>query len=145
MRKLIVSTSLFASCLLAVHSAHAQSILERILSNPKIQALIGKPADITSMLNLCKNANYQRANQQVCQEAAQAEMALKLPFEMRTVMSNQTSAQSLRDLCLAAQTTTQRDSYLCAELAKADSSFSLAMQGARAAPVVSNPGNEASN
>jgi hypothetical protein len=145
MRKFIACTSLLASCLFAAHPAHAQSILERILGNPKIQALIGKPADITSMLNLCKNANYQRANQQACQEAAQAEMALKLPFEMRTVMSNQTSAQSLRDLCLAAQTTTQRDSYLCAELAKADSSFGLAMQGARATPSVSNPGNEASN
>jgi pantoate kinase len=131
MRKLMTSMLLVASCLFAAQGAQAQNVLERILNNPKIQALLGKPADVTSLLGLCKNADYQRANSQACSEAAQADMVLKLPFEMRTVMGNQRSAQSLRDLCLAVQTTQQRDSYLCSELAKADTSFSSAMQNAR--------------
>jgi pantoate kinase len=131
MRKLIISMTFAACSLFAAHTAHAQNILERILNNPNIQALLGKPADVANLLGLCKNANYQRANAQVCQDAAQADMVLKLPFEMRTVMGNQRSAQSLRDLCLAAQSTQQRDSYLCLELAKADSSFGSAMQDAR--------------
>jgi pantoate kinase len=131
MRKLIVSVTFVVSSLLAAHNAQAQNILERILNNPNVQALLGKPAEVANLLGLCKNANYQRANPQICQDAGQAEMALKLPFEMRTVMGNQRSAQSLRDLCLAAQSTQQRDSYLCLELAKADISFGSAMQNAR--------------
>ena len=133
MRKLIVFVTFAASSLLAAHNAHAQNILERILNNPNVQALLGKPAEVANLLGLCKNANYQRANPQICQDAGQAEMVLKLPFEMRTVMGNQRSAQSLRDLCLAAQSTQQRDSYLCSELAKADISFGSAMQNARSA------------
>jgi pantoate kinase len=131
MRKLIISMTLAASSLFAAHTAHAQNILERILNNPNIQALLGRPADVTSLLGLCKNPSYQRANPQACQDAAQADMVLKLPFEMRTVMSNQRSAQSLRDICLAAQSTPQRDSYLCSELAKTDVDFNSAMQDAR--------------
>jgi hypothetical protein len=144
-RKLLILTSL--STLLVHANVSAQSnIIERILANPKIQALIGKPAEITSLLNLCNNAPYQRANPQSCAEAAQADMVLKLPFEMRTVMSNQKSAQSLRDLCLAAQSTAQRDSFLCAELAKADQSFGVALTNERQR-VTPQPGfsNEASN
>jgi pantoate kinase len=131
MRKLFISMTFVVSSLFAAHTAHAQNILERILANPNVQALLGKPADVANLLGLCQNTNYQRANPQVCQEASQAEMVLKLPFEMRTVMSTQRSAQSLRDLCLAVQSTQQRDSYLCSELAKADTSFSSAMQNAR--------------
>ncbi len=131
MRKLIISMTFAVCSLFAAQAVQAQSALERILNNPNVQALLGKPADVANLLGLCKNANYQRANAQVCQEAVQAEMVLKLPFEMRTVMSNQRSAQSLRDLCLAAQSTPQRDSYLCSELAKADTSFGSAMQNAR--------------
>lgn len=131
MRKLIISMTFVVSSLFAAHTAHAQNILERILNNPNVQALLGKPADVVNLLGLCQNANFQRANPQVCQEASQADMVLKLPFEMRTVMSNQRSAQSLRDICLAVQPTQQHNSYLCAELAKADISFGSALQNAR--------------
>jgi pantoate kinase len=132
MHRQLLSLLIAASALLSMPSAQAQNILERILANPKVQALLGKPAEITSILGLCKNTNYQRANAQACQDAANADMALKLPFEMRTVMSNAKSAQSMRDLCIAAQATAERDSYLCLELAKADSSFNATLQGVRA-------------
>jgi pantoate kinase len=147
MRRFLVLGSIAASAALVVPSAHAQNVLERILANPKIQALIGKPAEVTNLLGLCKNANYQRTNAQACLDASNASMALKLPFEMRTVMSNSKSAQSMRDLCIAAQATQQRDSYLCAELAKADSNFNAALQDARANVPQSggSPGNNASN
>jgi hypothetical protein len=126
--------------------AHAD-LIERILANPKIQALIGKPAELTNALKLCDDVRYRNANAVACAEAQQAAMANRLPFEMRTVMSNAKSAQSLRDLCVAAQTTAQRDSYLCAELSKADVAFGATLQNARNAnpAPVSNPGNEASN
>ena len=120
----------FAAVILASLPAQA-NLIERILANPKIQALIGKPAEVTNMLGLCKNTSYQRANQQACTDAAQAEMVLKLPFEMRTVMNNANSAKSMRDLCLAAQNTIQKDSYLCNELAKADKSFGDALAAER--------------
>jgi hypothetical protein len=131
MRRQFLTLLIAMSALFVMHSAHAQNVLERILANPKVQALLGKPTEVISILGLCKNANYQRANAQACQDAANADMALKLPLEMRTVMSNSRSAQSMRELCIAAQSTAQRDSYLCAELAKADASFSAALQGAR--------------
>jgi hypothetical protein len=147
MRRYLLSIIVALSGVLLMPTAQAQSVLEKILANPKVQALIGKPTEVVNILGLCKNANYQRANAQACQDAANAEMALKLPFEMRTVMSNQRSAQSMRDLCIAAQATPQRDSYLCAELAKADGAFNAAMQGARAnvPQTGGSPGNDASN
>ena len=121
------------------------NLIERILANPKIQALIGKPAEVTNLLGLCKNAGYQRVNQQACTDAAQAEMVLRLPFEMRTVMSYANSAKSLRDLCLAAQNTTQKDSYLCNELAKTDKSFGDALAAERNRGGMQNGEANASN
>ncbi len=103
--------------------AFSAGILEQILANPRVQALIAKPSEVSSYLGLCSNASYQIANSQLCSDATQTQMILRLPFEMRTVMSNPNSAQSLRDLCLAAQSTPQANSYLCAELIKADGAF----------------------
>jgi hypothetical protein len=142
--------SLAVLCCALLCGSHASAnVIERILANPKIQALIGKPAEVTDLLGLCKNVSYQRNNSVVCAEAAQADTILKLPFEMRTVMSNANSAKSLRDLCLAAQSTAQRDSYLCSELVKADKSFGDALANERARmtvqPTSGNPGNDASN
>lgn len=147
MRHHLLAICIATTSMLAMPSAQAQSVLERILANPKIQTLIVKPAEVTNLLGLCKNQNYQRSNSQACLDAANADIALKMPFEMRTLMSNSKSAQSMRDLCLAAQATAQRDSYLCTELAKADSSFNAALQGARAntPQTGGSPGNEASN
>lgn len=123
--------ALALSLLLAFSSAHSAGLIEQILANPRVQALIGAPANITNLLGVCKNDAYRANNPQSCADAANADTVLRLPFEMRTVMSNPTSAQSLRDLCLAAQNTAQRDSYLCAELAKTDSTFGASLANER--------------
>ena len=128
--QLLLQASL-ATALCIPSWGHAAGLIEQILANPRIQSLIGKPLDVTNLLNLCGNDAYKKANVQTCAEAANAQMVLRLPFEMRTVMANPTSAQSLRDICLAAQTTQQANSYLCAELVKADSTFAAAIANAR--------------
>ena len=107
--------------------ANAAGLLEQILGNPRVQALLGRPTDVVNSLNLCKNDAYRTTNSQTCADASNTDSILKLPIEMRTVMSNPQSAQSLRDLCLAAQTTPQRATYLCAELLKADTKFANAV------------------
>jgi hypothetical protein len=126
----LVQLFICAFSLLLVFPAHA-NLLEQILNNPKVQAHLGNTAKAANLLNACKNPAYSQRNAQACTEVRQAEMVYKLPFEMRTVMSNSKSAQSLRDLCIAAQNTPQRDSYLCTELAKADKDFGIALQGSR--------------
>ncbi len=125
---------------LALPSVHAAGVLEQILANPQIQALIGVPANVTSALNLCSNTTYKATNAQACANATNADMVLKLPFEMRTVMGNANSAQSLRDLCIAAQNTAQRDSYLCSQLAKADTSFAASLAAERNRTTTTNNG-----
>jgi hypothetical protein len=131
------------SSLLLVFPAHA-NLLEQILNNPRVQAHLGNLTKAASLLNECKNPSYSQRNAQACTEVRQAEMVYKLPFEMRTVMTNSKSAQSLRDLCIAAQNTPQRESYLCAELAKADSEFAATLQGVRQ-NIDSQAGPNASN
>jgi hypothetical protein len=123
--------TLALSLLLAFSSAHSAGLIEQILANPRVQALMGAPANITNLLGVCKNDAYRTNNPQACADAANADTVLRLPFEMRTVMSNPVSAQSLRDLCLAAQNTAQRDSYLCAELAKTDGTFGASLANER--------------
>ncbi len=118
-------------CAISLSQVHAAGVLEQILANPQVQALIGTPATVTNTLNLCNNPTYRAANAQACANATNADMVLKLPFEMRTVMSNPNSAQSLRDLCVVAQGSVQRDSYLCAQLAKADTSFAASLAAER--------------
>jgi hypothetical protein len=127
--KAVVAT-LFLTSLLFATSAQA-NFIEQILSNPRIQALLGKPAEILSQSQQCKNVSFKNANTQLCADVANAEIASKMPFEMRTVMTNRTSSQALRDLCLAAQTTGQQNNYLCAELSKADKDFAAAAAAAR--------------
>ncbi len=129
---LLTFAAIFCTATLFSTQAHAQvNLIELILANPKVQALLGKPTELTNALRLCDTPRYKAANAQVCTEANQAAMVNRLPFEMRTVMSNSKSAQSLRDLCLSAQATPQRESYLCNELARADSSFAGTLQQTR--------------
>ncbi len=123
--------ALALSLLLAFSSAHSAGLIEQILANPRVQALMGAPGNITNLLGVCRNDTYRNNNPQACADAVNADTVMRLPFEMRTVMSNPTSAQSLRDLCLAAQSTVQRDSYLCTQLAKADSSFATSLTNQR--------------
>jgi hypothetical protein len=131
MRRTLLSALIATSALLAMPSAHAQNVLERILANPKVQELIGKPSDVLSALGRCGNANYQRSNSQLCESAMNADRALKMPVEMRLLMTNKQSAASLREMCIAAQPTHLANTYLCAELAKADKTFGAQMEFAR--------------
>jgi hypothetical protein len=124
--------TLVLSLFFAFSSAHSAGLIEQILANPRVQALMGAPANVTNLMGLCKNDAYNRANAQVCADAVNADMVLKLPFEMRTVMSNAKSAQSLRDLCISAQGSAHRDSYLCIELARADGGFAATLAAERA-------------
>jgi hypothetical protein len=132
MRRYFISCMFTFFMLPMASTAHAENVLERILANPKIQALLGRPTEIVNSLKLCEDARYRNSNLQLCTEAQQAAMVSRLPFEMRTVMSNQKSAQSLRDICIAVQLTAVRDSYLCSELAKSDKDFADALQNTRA-------------
>ncbi len=123
--------TLALSLLLAFSSAHSAGLIEQILANPRVQALLGAPGNVSNTLGLCRVDSYRINNPQPCKDANDAATMLKLPFEMRTVMSNPVSAQSLRDLCLVAQSTTQQNSYLCAELAKADGTFASSIANER--------------
>jgi hypothetical protein len=126
--------------------AQAQSsLMEQILNNPKIQALLGKPAEILNGSQQCKNVAFRTANSQACLDVDNALVASKMPIAMLTVMTNRTSAQALRDLCLAAQTTNQQNNYLCAELVKADKDFGAAVAAARTIAPTSTSTNDLSN
>jgi Na+/H+ antiporter NhaB len=117
-----ISMALLFVCIFFATGAHA-NIIEQILNNPKIQALLGKPAEIVSQSQQCKNTNFRLSNAQLCTDVDNAEIASKMPMEMRTVMMNRVSAQALRDLCLVAVNAGQPNNYLCVELVKADKDF----------------------
>ena len=86
------------SCLVMIASLSASlpanaGILEQILANPRINALLGKPADVLSALSTCKTESYRIANAQLCADAQNAETMLKIPME------------ALRKLAMPAETT----------------------------------------
>ena len=119
------------SCFVTFPASAQVNVIEQILNNPRVQALLGKPAEILNQSKQCEAPNFRRGNTQLCTDVDNAASASKMPFEMRTVMTNRTSAQALRDLCIAAQTTPQQSNYLCAELGKADKNFAAAAAAAR--------------
>ncbi len=141
--KRLICTIIFLLPMFFTTTAYANWI-EQILNNPRVQALIGKPAEVLNQVQLCNNPAYRRSNAQACADADSASIASKMPLEMRLVMTNKNSAKALRDLCLAAQTTVQQGNYLCAELAKADKDFALAAGAARVVPATSSA-NDLSN
>ena len=129
-QRIILTMSFVVSCLVAMPAQ--ANLIEQILNNPRVQALLGKPAEILNQSKQCEVPTFRKSNAQLCTDVDNAASANKMPFEMRTVMTNRTSAQALRDLCLAAQTTAQQSNYLCAELGKADKNFAAAAAAARA-------------
>ena len=112
--------SFVIATLISSASFQAQAgLLDDLLKNPTIQSILNR-ADLTNMVNTCKDVTYRRANQTQCANFENALLINKLPVEMRVVMSNQQSANSLRELCGVAQGSVQANSYLCAELRKAE-------------------------
>ncbi len=119
------------SWILAVLSAtpFAQAgIIEDLLAIPAIQSLLGKLPELQSVVLRCNDVRYKQREAKLCQQADEASRLARMPAELRFVMSNPTSAASMRELCLAVQPTAARNSYLCVELVKADVAFSVQVQ-----------------
>ena len=117
--KLFSAVALAASCLAPV--AHA-GLLDDLFKNPNIQNLINRP-DLNTMVAACRDATYRAANTAQCQNMENAVVLAKLPNEMRVLMGNPQSANSLREICTAVQSTAQANSYLCAQLRSAESAL----------------------
>lgn len=98
--------------------AHA-GLLDDLLKNPGIQGLMGR-SDLTTMVAACRDPAYRQANAAQCVNIENALVLSRLPTEMRVLMSNAQSANSLREICAAVQGQPQTNSYLCAELRKAE-------------------------
>ena len=107
-------------------------ILEDLLASPAIQSLLNRVPELQSTVQRCADARYRQRNTAVCVQAENAARLAKVPPEVRAVLSVPASAASLRDLCLAVQQTNMQETYLCAELGKADTGFKSLIEQRRA-------------
>ena len=98
--------------------AHA-GLLDDLLKNPTVQGLMGR-SDLNTMVAACRDPGYRQASAAQCVNVENAVILSRLPNEMRVLMSNAQSANSLREICAAVQGLPQNNSYLCAELRKAE-------------------------
>ena len=106
-------------------SMQAQAgLLDDLLRNPTIQALMNR-GDLSTLVSACKDASYRQNNLSQCVNVENVLVVNKLPVEMRVLMSNQQSANSLRELCSQVQGTGAANSYLCAELRKAETAIGI--------------------
>ncbi len=125
MKTLIKLTA--AACLaMASTGAFAQArIIEELLALPAIQSLLGRLPELPTLVRNCEDAGYKQRNPAFCQQAEQAVLLAKMPIELRAVMARRDSANSLRELCVAAIGKLPKESYLCAELYKFDTDFQM--------------------
>lgn len=114
---------LLAAAMLAAHPAAHAGLIEELLALPAIQSLLGRIPELDPLVKRCEDVAYRQRNQETCQQAVQAAELAKMPSELRAVMSTPKAAASLRQLCLAVVGQPAQGSYLCAELAKHDTSF----------------------
>lgn len=112
----------------ALPAAHA-GVIEDLLARPAIQALLGRQ-DLPTVVQRCTDANYRQRNLVACRQADEATRLARIPPELRTVLANPVTAASIRELCLAAQVTPARDTYLCKELTTADLGFAALAKSA---------------
>ena len=117
-RKLLTTVGCAATLLGLCLPANA-GLLDDLLKNPSIQGLMGR-ADLTTMAAACRDPAYRQTNFAQCNNMENALILSRLPTEMRVLMSNAQSANSLREICAAVQGQPQTNSYLCAELRKAE-------------------------
>ena len=94
-------------------------LLDDLLKNPSILGLMGR-TDLNTQVAACRDPAYRQANAGQCVNMENALILSRLPNEMRVLMSNAQSANSLREICAAVQGQPQTNSYLCAELRKAE-------------------------
>lgn len=131
--------AIFSLCAsLAAMPAHA-GLLDDLLKNPIVQNLMNR-TDLPNMVNTCKTTAYREANKAQCANAENALLVTKLPNEMRVVMSSPSAAQSLRDLCGVAQGSPAGNSFLCAELRKAE--IAIGINSSITAPPAQNMGRD---
>ena len=107
-------------------------ILEDLLASPAIQSLLNRVPELQATVQRCADVRYRQRNTAVCVQAENAARLAKVPPEVRAVLSVPASAASLRDLCLAVQQTNMQETYLCAELGKADTGFKSLIEQRRA-------------
>ena len=107
-------------------------ILEDLLASPAIQSLLNRVPELQATMQRCADAKYKQRNTAACVQAENAARLAKVPPEVRAVLSVPASAASLRDLCLAVQQTNMQETYLCAELGKADTGFKSLIEQRRA-------------
>ena len=127
MKHLMLRLSWFLAVLSAAPVAQA-GIIEDLLAIPAIQSLLGKLPELQSVVMRCNEARYKQREAKLCQQAEEASRLARMPAELRFVMSNPTAAASMRELCLAVQSTPVRNSYLCVELARVDVAFGVQVQ-----------------
>ena len=84
---------------------------------------LAKQGDVRSILLRCSDPTYQQRNAVACKHAEDARALAAMPIELRMLMSKPEMAGSMRELCLSAQMGALRNSYLCAELYKAEAGF----------------------
>jgi hypothetical protein len=125
----------FVCCIfLALSSASASaqpSRLEQLLANPAVQALLSRQGDLDSTVVKCRDAAFRRSNAAVCQQADDAIRITSLPVELRVLLSKPQSAASIRELCIGVQGMPMQESYLCAELFRAEPVFRQQAEQAR--------------
>jgi len=129
------ATAATVICLLGTPVAQA-GILEDLLARPAIQALLGRQPDMQNMVRNCTDPTYRARNLNACVQSDQASRLALVPAELRAVLAVPASAASLREVCLAVQSTPVQNSRLCAELSKADSGFQVLAEQQRNAPQI---------
>ena len=125
-----LATPLILAFAVAAPAAQA-GIIEDLLAKPAVQALLGRQPDVQNTLKNCADARYQQRNARLCQEAAEAARLASVPADLRAVLATPSGSASIRQLCLVAQGTTAQESYLCAELARADPPFKAQLEQQR--------------
>ncbi len=120
--KLLKKLSFVLALALAWPMANA-GLIEDLLAIPAIQSLLGRQPELQAVVQRCADVRYKQRNPAICQQAEEANRLAKMPPELRAVLANPTTAKSLRELCLAVQAGALNNSYLCAELYKAESGF----------------------
>ena len=98
-------------------------ILEDLLAVPAIQSLLGRLPELPVITRNCAEPTFKQRNATFCQQAEDAARLANMPAELRLLMAQPKSAASLRELCLAVLGRPIQNSYLCAELAKAETGF----------------------
>ena len=132
------------SVLMALMPAAQAGIIEELLAVPAIQSLLGRQPELQAAVQRCGNANFRQRNTNLCEQAEAASRLAKVPPELRTLLANPAASASIRELCLAVQSTAAQNSYLCSELVKADSGFRAMVEQRRQMPIGPPPQPESS-